>query len=72
MVISPTGLFLLSVHHRLPSVSPYIAKGESMMNKPRIYQMSFSKIDPLYVKKKAEKKGQTKEEVDEIIRWLTG
>lgn len=40
-----------------------------MMNKPRIYQMSFSKIDPLYVKKKkAEKKGQTKEEVDEIIR----
>jgi hypothetical protein len=42
-----------------------------MMNKPRIYQMRFSKIYPLYVKK-AEKKGRTKEEVDEIIRWLTG
>ena len=41
------------------------------MSKPRIYQMSFSKIYPLYVKK-AEKKGRTKEEVDEIIRWLTG
>jgi hypothetical protein len=60
MVISPTGLFLLSVHHRLPSVSPYIAKGESMMNKPRIYQMSFSKIDPLYVKKSGEKKDKPK------------
>jgi hypothetical protein len=42
-----------------------------MMSKPRIYQMSFAKIYPLYVKK-AEKKGRTKEEVDEIIRWLTG
>lgn len=27
-----------------------------MMNKPRIYQMSFSKIDPLYVKKKKRRK----------------
>lgn len=41
------------------------------MTKPRIYMMSFAKVYPLYVAK-AEKKGRTKEEVDEIIRWLTG
>jgi len=33
--------------------------------------MSFARVYPLYVAK-AEKKGRTKEEVDEIIRWLTG
>ncbi len=37
----------------------------------RIYRMSFASVYPLYVAK-AEKKGRTKEEVDEIIRWLTG
>ena len=33
--------------------------------------MSFASVYPLYVAK-AEKKGRTKTEVDEIIRWLTG
>ena len=33
--------------------------------------MSFASVYPLYVKK-AEKKGRTKTEVDEIIKWLTG
>jgi hypothetical protein len=33
--------------------------------------MSFATVYPLYVAK-AEKKGRTKKEVDEIIRWLTG
>ncbi|MFY9372311.1 MAG: DUF2200 domain-containing protein [bacterium] len=37
----------------------------------RIYKMSFAKVYPHYVAK-AEKKGRTKGEVDEIIRWLTG
>lgn len=37
----------------------------------RIYIMPVSKVYPLYVQK-AEKKGRTKEEVDKIIRWLTG
>ncbi len=41
------------------------------MTKPRIYTMSFGKVYPLYVNK-AEKKGRTKSEVDQIIRWLTG
>jgi len=33
--------------------------------------MSFGKVYPLYVAE-AEKKGRTKEEVDDIITWLTG
>jgi hypothetical protein len=33
--------------------------------------MSVASVYPLYVTK-AEKKGRTKTEVDEIIRWLTG
>ncbi|MBP1924772.1 hypothetical protein J2Z76_000625 [Sedimentibacter acidaminivorans] len=36
-----------------------------------IYTMSFASVYPHYVTK-AEKKGRTKTEVDEIIRWLTG
>lgn len=41
------------------------------MTKHRIYSMSFASVYPHYVAK-AEKKGRTKAEVDEIIRWLTG
>lgn len=41
------------------------------MTKPRIYTTSFASVYPHYVAK-AEKKGRTKAEVDEIIRWLTG
>lgn len=41
------------------------------MPKHRIYSMAFAKVYPLYVAK-AEKKGRTKSEVDEIIYWLTG
>ena len=37
----------------------------------RIYSMSFASVYPHYVAK-AEKKGRTRAEVDEIIRWLTG
>lgn len=37
----------------------------------RIYRMKFSGVYPLYIKK-AERKGRTKEEVDQIICWLTG
>mgnify|MGYP001942085276 FL=1 len=41
------------------------------MAEHKIYKMSFSKVYPLYIKK-VERKDRTKEEVDEIIRWLTG
>ena len=37
----------------------------------KIYKMAFSSVYPHYITK-AEKKDRTKEEVDEIIRWLTG
>lgn len=39
--------------------------------KHRIYTMSVASVYPLYITK-VEKKGRTKEEVDGIIRWLTG
>lgn len=41
------------------------------MAKHRVYTTSFASVYPLYVAK-AEKKGRTKAEVDEIISWLTG
>jgi hypothetical protein len=41
------------------------------MEKHRIYTTSFASVYPYYVAK-AEKKGRTKAEVDEIICWLTG
>ncbi|MBE0686230.1 MAG: DUF2200 domain-containing protein [Anaerolineaceae bacterium] len=41
------------------------------MNNHRIFKMSFSVVYPLYVKK-VERKNRTKEEVDQIICWLTG
>src|SRR5260221_5710506 len=37
----------------------------------RIYKMSFASVYPLYITKVV-KKGRTKTEVDEVIRWLTG
>jgi len=42
-----------------------------MDKKPRIFATSFASVYPLYVQK-AEKKGRTQDEVDKIIRWLTG
>lgn len=38
---------------------------------PRVFRMSFASVYPLYVQK-AEKKGRTRAEVDEVIAWLTG
>ncbi|WP_214894353.1 DUF2200 domain-containing protein [Exiguobacterium sp. H66] len=41
------------------------------MGQHRLYTTAFSSVYPLYVKK-VERKGRTKQEVDTIIRWLTG
>lgn len=41
------------------------------MSAHRIFAMAFAKVYPLYVQK-AERKHRTKEEVDQIICWLTG
>ena len=45
--------------------------GNGNMAKHRIYTTSFASVYPLYVAK-AEKKGRTKAEIDQIITWLTG
>lgn len=42
-----------------------------MDNTQRVYKMSFASVYPHYINK-AERKGRTKAEVDEIIYWLTG
>lgn len=44
---------------------------ECSMTKHRIYTTSVASVYPHYITK-AEKKGRTKSEVDEIFRWLTG
>jgi hypothetical protein len=44
---------------------------ENTATKHRIYTMIFAKVYPLYVNK-AERKGRTKREVNEIICWLMG
>jgi hypothetical protein len=41
------------------------------MTSHRIYSTSFASVYPHYIAK-AERKGRTKAEVDEIVRWLTG
>jgi hypothetical protein len=41
------------------------------MQNNKLFLMKFAIIHPLYVKK-AERKNRTKEEVDQIISWLTG
>lgn len=41
------------------------------MAEHRVFAMEFAKVYPLYIQK-AERKGRTKEEVDQIIFWLTG
>jgi hypothetical protein len=42
-----------------------------LMTNERVFALIFASVYPHYVKK-AETKGRTKEELDEIIRWLTG
>jgi len=41
------------------------------MPRMKLGEIAFSKVYPLYVQK-AERKGRTRDEVDEVIGWLTG
>lgn len=41
------------------------------MTEHRIFAMAFAKVYPMYVQK-AQRKGRTREEVDQVISWLTG
>lgn len=44
---------------------------EKFMTNDRVYKMEFSRVYPLLVQK-AERKGRTRSEVDDVICWLTG
>ena len=41
------------------------------MDNTRVFKMAFASVYPHYIAK-AERKGRTREEVHEVIRWLTG
>lgn len=51
--------------------STQFSKDATENKRPKIFDMSFASVYPLYVQK-AQKKGRTQEEVNEVIRWLTG
>jgi hypothetical protein len=46
-------------------------KDKSTVTRHRIFEMPFSSVYPMFVQK-AERKKRTKEEVDQVICWLTG
>ncbi len=48
-----------------------MGQGVYFMENEKIYQMDFAKVYHLLVNK-AERKGRTRQEVDHVIRWLTG
>jgi hypothetical protein len=47
------------------------AAKKTVVKKPRVFGIAFARVYPLYVQK-AENKGRTQSEVDEVIAWLTG
>lgn len=49
---------------------PHLA-GTTLGRMSRIFTTSFASVYPLYVTK-VERKGRTKDELDEVIEWLTG
>lgn len=55
-----------------PPVSAAAGKtGGEKMPRTDVFEMKFSRVYPLLVQK-AERKGRSKAEVDEVIQWLTG
>ena len=52
-----------------PKAAP--ARSEAAPKKHRVFSIPFASVYPMYVQK-AEKKGRTKQEVDQVIAWLTG
>jgi hypothetical protein len=56
---------------RRASAEPAATPEGVTLNQQRVFAMQFAKVYPLYVQK-AERKGRTKDEVDQIITWLTG
>lgn len=60
---------------RTPPKKPAAARtpqpDRETIKKPRVFGIPFASVYPLYIQK-AENKGRTKAEVDEVIAWLTG
>ena len=56
---------------KLQAGGPQTGEGGGIMPGHKVFAMAFARVYPAYVAK-AEKKGRTKAEVDEIIRWHTG
>jgi len=44
---------------------------DSARSYARVFAMPFARVYPLYVQK-VERKGRTREELDQVIEWLTG
>jgi hypothetical protein len=59
------------VRLRVADQQSSLLEADVIMSKHRIYTTSVASVYPHYLAK-AEKKGRTKAEVDEVIRWLTG
>jgi hypothetical protein len=55
----------------MPGPRPFPFRTLMKNRNDRVYRILFSSVYPLYVQK-VEKKGRTKQEVDEVICWLTG
>ena len=47
------------------------AQNKTLMDNSRVYKMKFASVYPHYITK-AEKKGRTRQEVNDLIFWLTG
>ena len=52
-------------------IDPHPNKEERKMDNQKVFAMEFSRVYPLLVAK-AERKGRTQQEVDQVIGWLTG
>lgn len=68
---SVTHFSTIALRHICISLSRTDLYTLTIMNNTRVYKMAFASVYPHYIAK-AEKKGRTKEELDEIIFWLTG
>jgi hypothetical protein len=62
---------IMPAKHQRQHWSIHRTMTEAGVKKHRIYRTSVASVYPYYVEK-AEKKGRTKAEVDEVICWLTG
>jgi hypothetical protein len=61
----------MATKKRAPARRAVKKPSEVAVKKPRVFGIAFARVYPLYLQK-AENKGRTRAEVDEVIAWLTG